>query len=118
MKKRQRSRCRWGEDPHSSLALPPGKSPRASPSLFARGYPVQALLVLEDEQAALVREQSVALHLVDQGRDERAGRADEVGEVLLGDPVQAKLVSRRDPLAVRLGEGDEHLGEAGRNVLP
>src|SRR5207248_3196739 len=73
--------------------------------------------VPEDEQATLIGEEPVALHLVDQGGHERTGCTDEVGEVLLRDAVQAKLVSGSDPLAVRLGERDEHLRESGRNVL-
>src|SRR5256885_9039000 len=91
--------------------------PAGRPLFLARGHPVQALLVLEDEQAALIREEPIALHLVDQRRHERAGRADEIGQVLLGDAVQAKLVSGSDPLTVRLGEREEHFGEAGGDVL-
>src|SRR3954468_16612248 len=98
--------------------IPPVGSPPPARSLLAGSHAVQALLVAEHQEPSLVREQAVPLHLVDQRRNERARRADEVGQILLRDPVQAELVSGSDPLAVRLRERDQHLREPGRNVLP
>src|SRR5713101_4223651 len=95
-----------------------GRPPRPPPWLFlAGGHPIQSFLVLEDEEPALVRQQRVPLHLVDQGRYERARGADQIRQVLLRDAVQAELVSGSDALAVRLGQGDEHLGQPRRDVL-
>src|SRR5205085_5767253 len=41
---------------------------RAARLLLPRSNPVQSFLVAKDQQAALVGEQAVPLHLVDQGR--------------------------------------------------
>src|SRR3954466_4675506 len=95
-KQRRRSpRSRGGISTAGGRHRPPG-------SLLAGSYAVQTFLVAEHQEPSLVREQGVALHLVDQRGDERARGADQIRQVLLGNPVQAELVSGGDPLAVRL----------------
>src|SRR6267378_8510706 len=71
---------------------PGRRPPPPARSLLAGSYSVQALLLAQHQEPSLVREQAITLHIVDQGGDERARRADQVGQVLLGDPVQAELV--------------------------
>src|SRR5207244_3019118 len=90
---------------------------RTARLLLPGGNSRQTLLILENQQPALIREQAVPLHLVDQRRNERPRGADQVREVLLCDAVQAQFVSGRDALAVRRRQRLEHLGEPGGNVL-
>src|SRR3981189_2127626 len=54
---------------------PARRPPPPARSLLAGSYPVQALLIAQHQEPSLVREQAIALHLVDQGGDERARRA-------------------------------------------
>src|SRR5205085_4348733 len=111
-KRRRRSaRARGGDSTVGGRHRPPR-------SLLAGSYSVQALLVPQHQEPALVREKPVPLHLVDQGGNEGARGADEIGQILLGDAVQAQLVPGGDAFAVRLRERDQHLGEPGGGVLP
>src|SRR5207253_118437 len=86
--------------------------------LLPSGNSRQTLLILEHQQPALIRQEPVPLHLVDQRRNKRARGADQVRKVLLCDAVQAQFVSGRDALAVRRRQRLQHLREAGRHVLP
>src|SRR5207237_428527 len=54
---------------------------------------VEALLVLEHQEPALIRQESFALHLVDQRRDEGPRRSDQVRQVLYHGAIRPQHLS-------------------------